>query len=204
MTESFRFFVFTACLLLLAGCSTPEFTVTEADTRFNSNTNQLLLSDGNRISSKSIAGGGHIDQKGVFVNPFVEKDRNTGRSLRLGITVTNKTSSDTSSYNINRLGTIQEIAFITDADRPIIIKLREAQTSSTGIPTYNVIGRYASIDLNESATGEIDRATLDRIASAATLSCKITGTIQSVTYEAKDISPSFQVNLRAFLDMHGK
>lgn len=63
--------------LALSGCGAGKFAVKPADTRFSENKDPVYLSENNRISTKSIAGGIHIDDKGVYLNPFVAKDADT-------------------------------------------------------------------------------------------------------------------------------
>lgn len=187
---------------LLSGCAAPQFNVRQADTRFSGSANALLVSDGNRISSKSIAGGRHIDNRGVFVNPYVEKDAATGLAVRFGLAVVNKASSDTVTGNVNRLGTIKEISFLLDDGRLIKLQLRDAEIASPGVAVYNTIGRYASMEYEESARATVTREQLEQLANAPALSCQIVGSIQTTTYEKADIAPSFQANLRAFLDSY--
>lgn len=190
--------------LFITGCATPQFVVNEADNRFSENKNALFLSENNRISSKSIAGGIHIDNTGVFLNPFVEKDKDTGESVILGLTVVNKTDYDTTYGGVNQLGIIKEVIFrFTDGSiLSLDAKNQENRTSDT--ISYNSVAKYASYDKWETATLLLTTKEFKKLATATSVSCKIFGSKQNVVYEEADISKTFLSNLNSFYTTHIK
>src|SRR5690625_1416342 len=114
--------------LVIVGCASGQggmfgpgrFEVVEADMRFSNTGNEVFTSRNNRISSKSIAGGVHIDGSGVFINPVLTRN-SSGELLLLGFSIENMTSHDTTFGSPNRLGNIQRITFLIDGVDSIIL-----------------------------------------------------------------------------------
>ena len=187
-----------AILLALAACSAPQFKVTLADNRFTENRSQILISENNRVSTKSVAGGIHIDDKGVNVDPFVEKDVETGRVLTLGFNLVNKSNYDSMMGNPNDLGTLAAIAFSFNGGDLIRLQAVRSNSQYDDTISYNSVGNYAEYDRWDTATVLVDLDEYDRIADATDMAIKITGTRQSMTYEPGDIEPTFRSNLQQF------
>ena len=191
-------------VLSLAGCVSPKFTVTEADTRFSENKNPLFLSENNRISTKSIAGGMHIDEKGVYLNPFLSKHRDTGAVLFFGINVINKTDYDTTHGGVNQLGLIREVVFRFPNGELITLDVTNQENKSSDTIWYNSLAGYASYDKWETGSIAVTREQLRQLALATALSCKITGSRQSVIYEESEIAPEFLSNLKQFYETYAQ
>jgi len=197
--------IFTALsIFILVGCMAQQFTIKEADTRFSEDKNPLYLSEGNRISTKSIVGGTHIDDKGVFINPFVSKDRKTGAIKLLGFNIVNKTGYDTNYGSPNQLGTIKEVTFSLSNGKIISLTATNQNSTTSDNISYNSVSRSASYDKNESAIVSITKEQLKQLASSKQLLCKIVGTKRSVVYEQDDISSDFLVNINKFYTSHVK
>lgn len=190
--------------LAVTGCMAPKFSVKQADTRFSENKNPLHISENNRISTKSIAGGIHINEKGVFINPFVSKDPSNNQVKILGLKIVNKTSYDTVMGGVNQLGVIKEVVFRFPNGELITLNVSDQDNRSSDTISYNSIAKYASYDKWETGAIRIAPSQLQKLASATKFSCKITGTKQSVVYEEKDISPKFISNLKSFYDSYVK
>lgn len=186
----------------LAGCVSPKFAVTEADTRFSEKKNPLFLSENNRISTKSIAGGMHIDEKGVYLNPFISKHRDTGAVLFLGLNVINKTDYDTTHGGVNQLGLIREVVFRFPSGELITLEVTNQENRSSDTIWYNSLAGYASYDKWETGSITITKQQLRQLASATALSCKIVGSSQSVIYEETEIAPEFLSNLKQFYETY--
>lgn len=174
-----------------------RFTVEKADSRFSQSKNDIWASKNNRISKKSIAGGIHIDRKGVFLDPFVEKTR-SGEIVALGFSILNWTDSSTLYGSPNRLGRIEKVAFALDSGDPIVLKVSSQEVRHSDVSTYNTITRSAGHDILETATGYVSKADFQRLINAGNLACQIVGTERSVVYENKDISKDFLENLQGF------
>lgn len=190
--------------LVLSGCGAGKFAVKTADTRFSENKNPVYLSENNRISTKSIAGGFHIDDKGVFVNPFVAKDADTGEVTVLGFNVLNKTSYDTIMGGPNQLGVIQEVVFRLENGEIITLDVINQENRTSDTILYNSVSRSAGYDKWESGMVTISKADFAKLASASSISAKISGTKQSAIYETGDVSAAFLANIKQFYENYVK
>ncbi len=186
-----RLLVSVVILLGLMGCGAGQFTVKQSDDRFTENKNPLLISENNRISSKSAQGGVYVGDKGIYLNPFAERNKTTNQVIALGFNVINKTDYDTMSGDINQLGILKEVVFRINDGQLITLKVAAAEntTSSTG---------YASSDKSETGIVAISQSDYEKLIGATAVSFKIIGTKRSRVYEEKDISSSFLQNLRQF------
>jgi hypothetical protein len=182
----------------MTGCVSPKFTVKENDSRFSDNKNKVYVSENNRISKKSVAGGIHIDDKGVYMNPFVEKNKDTGKVVSLGFYIFNRTDYDTTYGDVNQLGEIESIIFHSPDEGSINLKVINQATSSSSSINYNPAGNYASYGKIEAAFVKISESDFHRIALSNNFSCKVTGSKRSVVFEDEDISPDFKSNLKLF------
>lgn len=178
-----------------------RFAVEKADSRFSQSKNEIWVSKNNRISKRSVAGGIHIDRKGVYLDPFVEKTR-SGKIVALGFNIMNWTAYSTSYGRPNSLGRIQKVAFALDSGDPIVLKLSGQEIRTSDVSTYNTITRSAGHDVSETATGHISKTDFQRLINTRDLACQIVGTERSVVYEKKRISKYFLENLRSFYKSH--
>lgn len=185
-------------IIIIYSCVTPTFAVKEADNRFNENKDSLYYAENNRISSRSISGGIHFDSKGVYINPYVCKDRNTGKIWILGLEIINKTDFTTTGGRINQLGYITKIVFRFSDGSLLELHGRDQENTESDFIYYNSITHSASFDKQETGIADITKAQFKRLSAAKQISCKIYGTEQSTTYEAKDIFPAFTINLKQF------
>jgi hypothetical protein len=179
-----------------------KFEVTKADARFSKSKNQIFTSTNNRISSKSIAGGIHIDGTGVFVNPVLTKSEKSDEILLLGFSIENMTSHDTTYGSPNTLGAIQSIVFLINDSDPIVLKVRSGSADWSDVISYNSVTRSASSSIIESGIAYLSMGSYKKILSAQELAVKIQGSKRSVVYENKDISKSFISNLRHFYELY--
>ncbi|WP_350547132.1 MULTISPECIES: hypothetical protein [unclassified Pseudoalteromonas] len=193
--------------LVIAGCASGQggmfgpgrFEVVEADMRFSNTGNEVFTSRNNRISSKSIAGGVHIDGSGVFINPVLTRS-SPGELLLLGFSIENMTSHDTTFGSPNRLGNIQRITFLIDGGDPIILSASSSSTDWSDVISYNTVTRSASSNIQESAMVSLSVDEYKRILGANEMAVQIQGSIRTAVYENSDISSSFIPNLREFHD----
>jgi len=199
-----RILLIISVLFVISGCIAPTFKVKEADTRFSEIKDSLFISENNRISTKSVAGGIHIDAKGVYINPFVSKNRDSGDIVSLGFNIINKTDYDTTFGGSNQLGTIQEVVFRFPDEKLITLDVGNQENQSSDFISYNSVTSSASYDKWETGIIIVTKEQFQQIASATTLSCKITGSKQSVIYEEKDVSPKFIANINQFYNEYVK
>ena len=177
----------------------PKFRIEQSDDRFSTDGLTTVSGTGNRISRKSLAGGVHIDSSGIFVEPvaFVRKQDRSVAALRLFIH--NETSLESNgSTDVLNLGNPIRLSFVTGEGEPIGLLVHRSARDTHGPATYNQFSNSASIHVSESGFADVTPEQYQRIMNAPQLIARIEGDRRSMTYEAKDISPSFQVNLRSF------
>ena len=179
----------------------PKFKVTQSDDRFSTDGSTTFTGFWNRISKKSVAGGVHIDTSGVFVEPLATKSRLTGEITSLHFFIHNELSEDSAGMgNLLALGELRQITFLADDGPPIALQIERSARDRIGPVTYNTISRMAEVSVSETGFASIQPGDFQRIMNARTLLAKVDGSQRSMTYEARDISKTFQQNLRAFWD----
>jgi hypothetical protein len=186
--------------VLLTGCATMQFEIKEADTRLTNISDAFIFSENNRISTKSIAGGLHIDNEGVFVNPFVIKSVGDSSIKAIGFVVKNITQVTTIGGGPNTLGDIRELNCILNGKNQITINLHKQNSAQGDTIGYNTIARYAYIDKVEGAVAITTIQQFKEFSAASAIACRVTGTVRSVIYEEKDVSPQFLQNIRRFYE----
>lgn len=168
----------------LIACGTDPFKVKQED--------GLVLSENNRISTKSVAGGIHVDDAGVYLNPFRLSNG------AVGLQVVNRTSYNTASGGPNQLGLLERVSFTLGDGTVITSEIGRQKNRAADTVDFNVVGRYASYEKHETGIAPLTRPEFLSLANAEAISCTITGTRRSVTYAPGDVSPAFLANLRAF------
>jgi len=198
-------------IVVLAGCAGQggmfgpgTFEVGQADTRFTMQKNPVFMSRNNRISSKSIVGGIHIDGSGVFVNPTVIKSKNTGNVLLLGFSIINMTDHDTMYGSPNTLGVMQQITFLLNGTKPIILPIKNGDVEWGDTVSYNSVSKSASSSIVESASAFLSVQQYKEIISAQSIAVQIQGSKRTVIYESSDLSDSFIPNLKKFFQQYVK
>ncbi len=199
-----RLLMSVVILLGLVGCGPGQFTVKQSDDRFTENKNPLLISENNRISSKSAQGGVYVNDKGIYLNPFVEKSKTTNQVIALGFNVINKTDYNTMTGDIDQLGLLNEVVFRINDGQLITLRVAAAENTTPGTVSFNTVARYASSDKSETGIVSISRSDYEKLIGATAISFKIAGTKRSRVYEEKDISSSFLPNLRQFYQTYVK
>ena len=188
--------------ILLVGCS-PSFKIEQIDNRFSENKNSVYSSSGNKISDKCVGGGTCVADYGIFIDPFVENNAVNNETVLLGFHIMNRTPHTSMFGGINELGQIREVVFRLPDGKVINLKATN-QENNSGVISYNKIGNYASYLQVETGMMEIPKDSFKKLVSAQHLSCKITGSSNSVIYEEDQIEPAFLVNLRQFYGAYVK
>ena len=175
-----------------------KFKVEQSDDRFS--TDGLTTHSGlnNRISKRSVAGGVHIDAKGMFVEPVAIKRNANGTLVGLSFFIHNETDFDTAYGAPNSIGAPQRITFLADNGQPIALTVSNGDRKWSDATSYNSITRSASSRIAESGFADLTLAQFEQIIAATTLAVKIEGSDRAVVYETKDISKTFIPNLRMF------
>lgn len=187
--------VLFALTALLAGCSGLSYQVTQLDSRFSEF--DTYVAEGNRISTKSIAGGVHIDNRGVQINPSASFDKD-GKLAALYISLLNVTDHSSMHGAPNSIGIPSAIEFLAD-DKRIRVPLASERRHSDTV-TRSANDRSLSIGIAEYGIGEITPADFTTIVNSQSLVVRVSGSRQSHTYENADIAPSFRANMRSFYE----
>lgn len=196
-------------IIMLTGCGSTgggffgpgEFSIKKSDNRFSESDSDIFTSSNNRISTKSIAGGTHIDDKGVFLNPAAVKSSN-GDLKGLYLQLINLTGYDTNYGSPNRLGAIESVSFVVDGQRPMVKKVSDSDSEWSSNTYYNSVSKSASSDIVESGRIALSLSEYEQVMVAKSLAVKITGDKRSVVYEQEDISTNFKLNLKTFFEAH--
>ncbi len=187
----------------MTGCASPEFTITTEQDAYKSAQSVLVRGENNRISTRTLMGGTHIDQKGLYIDPYLEKDRQTGATVRLGFNIAHRTSNDYIGSQRMQYGSIKEIVFKTDQGELIALQVTDTAISTAGHANDNFMAKYAQDAYTERGNARITPADLARLANAARVSAKVSGSNQSFVYEEKDVEPAFLENIRKFKEING-
>ncbi|HUG82362.1 MAG TPA: hypothetical protein VML01_11910 [Bryobacterales bacterium] len=124
--------------LYVVGCGARPFVIAEADTRFHESKDPLFYGENNRISSRSMLGGVHIDSRGIYMIPIVTKDQETGEVLSLALSVENVTEHNSMVGGSLMLGQIREIAFELDG-KTLVLDVSEAGQQWADLVDFNTV-----------------------------------------------------------------
>lgn len=187
-----------AALGILSGCaSVPPFKIIPTDDKFSDSSKQYgFIGAFNRLSKKSSQGGIHVDGKGVYLDPFVYKDRKTNEIIKIGF--------DVSHYNwsvYDGFRPIKKVIFLTDWKDRIVLKVKSFDANFK-VNSWNTISKEYNTSFNEKGSGLLSKADFYRLAHAQYLEVKIVGRKKSQTYDKGEVLESFLKNLRTFYDAH--
>lgn len=180
----------------------PAFKIEQSDDRFSADGLTSFSGHYNRISKKSLAGGVHIDAKGVFVEPFAAKSRADNKLVGVSFMIHNETTTDTTMGAPLAFGGLQRITFITGEGTPIVLIIKHAKDTPGEISSYNSLTHTASSSLSETGSADVTPQDYLRIINASALAVKIEGGKRDMIYETKDIAKTFIPNLKTFYDQH--
>lgn len=178
----------------------PKFKVEQSDDRFSTNGLTSYSGAYNRISKKSLAGGVHIDDKGVFVEPFAVKSRADGTLVGLEFFIHNEADYSTNYGSPLTLGVPQRITFLTGEGTPIALAIHRGNSKWSDVSSYNSITRSASAAVTETGFAQVTPEQYQRIINATALAVKVEGDKRSMVYETKDIAKTFIPNLKSFYE----
>lgn len=183
-------------ILIFTGCATQEpFKISTVDGRFDENNKSTVISENNKLSNKTIAGGIYYDKKGIYINPSITRNVSGDNSIYLNLLHITETNSVSGTANV--LGTPQKVIFLING-KPISITLNDAK-SKFGSVYYNSTNKIATTPVVESGTGYISQDDYAIITNGKIDAVKITGSLTSATFESEDLLPTFTVNLKSFL-----
>ena len=188
-----KIFLFILPLLLIIGCApAPVFTIEPIGDKFtNPNQPTGFVGAENRLSKKSSVGGIHIDNKGVYINPYVYKD-DGGGIIRVGFSV----------YHLNfgyedLFRPIQSIVFLNQNGERVEINCKLLDVD-VDLGYYNTISRDlqgTASEYNDCVCNEKD---FKKLVGSTSIEVKINGGEMSMVYETEKVLPLFLQNLKIF------
>ena len=195
MFKKYYLFLMIPIILFLVGCGAPSFVIKSLDDKFSDPKQPFgTIGQNNRLSTKSSQGGTHIDNKGVYIDPFIFKDRQSKEIVSVGFYINHFNFDISSGFN-----PIEEIIFITDNGGRVSLKVK-SKDFDYDIGSWNTITKTYNTTYGESGTANISLDDFKLLANSKSLEAKIIGKERSQTYDKEDISKEFSINLKNFLN----
>jgi len=196
MKKTFNIFLFISIIIVINGCGVPSFTIKSLDDKF-SDTNQPFgtVGQNNRLSSKSSKGGTHIDNKGVYIDPFIFKNRQTKKIVSVGFYINHFNFEISDGFN-----PIEEIVFITDKDDRVVLEVK-SKDFDYDLGSWNTITKTYSTSFSESGIAFSSLEDFNKLINANWIEAKIIGRERTQTYDKDDISDDFLINLKRFYNV---
>lgn len=193
MKKIINIFLFISIIISFIGCGAPSFVIKSLDDKF-SDPNQPFgtIGQNNRLSTKSSKGGRHIDNKGVYIDPFIFKDRQTRETVSIGFYINHFNFEISDGFN-----PIQEIIFITDKGERVSLEVK-SRDFDYDIGSWNTITKTYNTTFSESATATTTLEDFNKLLNANWIEAKIIGRERTQTYDKEDISDDFINNLKQF------
>ncbi len=188
-------FLSLSFLIFFYGCGAPSFEIVKVSDKFSDPKEPYgFLGKNNRLSNKSSQGGIHIDSKGVYLDPYVYRDRKTNDVTSIGFYVTHLNFDVTSGFR-----PIQEIVFLTNTGERVALQVK-ALDSEFSVGSWNTVSKEFNTSYSESGICTVSKEDISKLANAKSLEAKITGGKLSQTYDKDDIPVSFISNLKLFYE----
>ena len=193
-----KLLLFLAMTAMLYGCGAPAFEIRQLGDKFSDpNAPQGYTGANNRLSSKSSKGGTHIDNKGVYIDPFVYKAAD-GSVADCGFYVTHSNFEPSDGFR-----PIEQIIILTSNDDRIELK-GQGQDADATLGSWNPVSRQYIGTFTESAVCKVAPSDIGKIAAASWIEVKIVGDNRSQSYDRDEVEPKFITNVRAFYEQHIK
>jgi len=181
--------------ILLIGCAAPKFNIVSTTDKFSDPKAPLgYIGESNRLSNKSSKGGIHIDDKGVYLNPFVYKSVQNNQILALGFYINHYNFEPEDGFR-----PILKIIFLTDKNERVELNPKY-KDSDFDVSSWNPISKEFNISYSESYTAYISFKNFMKIANANSIEAKIVGGHRSQTYPKNKIDAIFLKNIKQFLN----
>lgn len=200
----FRFLSFCILALFLAGCAiTPKFTVTTNENdKFADKSVLEVHSYNNRLSDKSICGGTHIDEQGLYIGNIAYIKDN--KIIRNSIVASYSANAQAGGWIQGMSGCykqgfqpILKVIFIADG-KNITVNLTPGK-SDLHFTNYNNISGGFGGQFFEASIGDLPFSDLELIANANVLDIKVVGGTNSQVFEQHELEKTFKTNLKTFI-----
>ena len=192
MKKIFTILLSILMVIAIYSCGAPSFMI-KSDDKFSDPKQPFgTIGQNNRLSTKSSKGGTHIDNKGVYIDPFIFRDRQTNEIVSLGFYINHFNFEISDGFN-----PIQEIILITDNGGRVSLELKSSDFDFD-IGNWNTITKNYNTTYSESGTARITLEDFRKLVDANWVEAKIIGKERTQTYDKDDISQEFLANLKNF------
>ncbi|MFK5949262.1 MAG: hypothetical protein QM500_10900 [Methylococcales bacterium] len=196
-------YILIFAVFLMSGCMGPgKFAVKQSvSDPIHGGTEVVLTSTNNRVSNKDPDGNYYAYQDGLYLNPYVAKDK--GQAL-IGFDVT-WTSTRTTLAGLNgnnpaSVGPLMKMDIKAD-DVVYSFNLKNQEFRHGGLEA-NQFSDDVSLEEQDSATATLSKLEYEAIMNATNLVIEITGTSGSFYYKEELLAEHFKKNLKSFYDSH--
>jgi hypothetical protein len=181
--------------LIAAGCSAPQFEVVRMGDRFDpADRPAFFMGKGNRLSAVSSRGGRHIDDRGLYIDPWALLDRESGRVLDCGFFILHYNYEPRDAF-----GPVWSVVFLTEAGKRVVLRAR-SEGWAYDVYGWNDISDDFDSAFWEKAWAPAAPEDLAVLAAARRLEVKVEGGRLSRVYGPDQVSDRFTANLRSFLE----
>ncbi|MDX8412284.1 MAG: hypothetical protein R8K46_10525 [Mariprofundaceae bacterium] len=207
-----------AAALLATGCASEQFMVRQTIAGFTDSDNLLYIAENNRLSKQHLDADVRLDEIGLYINPFVEKNKSTNEIITLGFKILNKPAKNRRIADFNRLGRMRNVTFLLHTGEPLILQVTNQETSLNPTIAYETWTdesegdpystnpykpsvpqqTYSSYEVWETGIMPISFEDFARLANATIVSCEIAGSRGTAVYHEADLSDAFSANLKTF------
>jgi hypothetical protein len=200
---------------VLSGCLGTGFSVVISHIKDDHGERDLYIAENNRISNIDVEGGQSVGGKGIYLNPFVERDRATGEINYLGFNVINQSmnliTANPEYESQGLLGGIKSVRLTLNNGRNIVLPMVKRRITS--VQRFNRFGLYSvyrhplNHPVDSPIPAKITLALISlkdfvRLTEASGISCDIVGTAGTLTYLPQDIESDFLANLKQFYETY--
>ncbi len=186
--------MFSVIALFLFGClGVPPFEIISLQDKFSSKEDNLGYSGlNNRLTNKSTMGGVHIDNTGIFLNPFVWKNQKTKEITHLGFHFQHITADVNMGFNF-----IENIVFLTKEGTRIELNFTNRDFDFKVNDWNSVTGEF-NTKHKESAFCKISKQNFLALSNSKGYDVKLTGNNLNLTLTPSEVDIKFMLNLKKF------
>lgn len=181
-------------VLFLSSCGAPAFEIVsnKADKFTSADAVEVVTGDNNRLSTKSSQGGIHIDNKGVYLDPYAAIGGAENSIIEIGFYV----------FHLNHelydgFRPIRTIIFINEKDERVELDVA-MKDYDLKLGSWNTITKEYNSSFMEAGTAKVSIEDMKMIANSEWIEAKIIGAELIQTYDKEDIDNMFIKNIMAF------
>jgi len=194
MKNKISLFLFTIFFLITSGCTPTQFSVEPMGDKFSDpNGPKGFIGNNNKLSKKSSQGGVHMDNKGVYMNPYVTRNENTEI---IGFSVSHMNFEYKDLFN-----PIQLIVFLNQNQDRVELRCKLLDVD-VDLGYYNPISQDLQGTSSELSDCVCSKDDFRILMNSSSLEIKIVGGERSMIYESKDLLPNFILNLKTFYNQY--